>query len=221
MTSPAPAPGTLRERKKQRVREEIYNAALGLLAEQPYDKVSVDDICARAQVGRATFFRCYGTKAGLLAEFNRRLAELARTAIADRDAIADRTATGSCAPPSAADHLRLVQGTLAAYWAAAGPGPRKMALAFITEGSIGMLADGDDAVHPDLLRLVTEIVRRGQSAGEFGTRLAPDFIAWLIVTALAAATGTWLVGHEHADLGRSTADTLDVLLTGLSGTTAR
>lgn len=175
----------------------------------------MDDICARGQVGRATFFRCYGTKAGLLAEFNRRLAELARIAIADRDD------AGSCAPPSAADHLRLVQGTLAAYWAAAGPAPRKMALAFITEGSIGMLADGDDAVHPDLLRLVTEIVRRGQSAGEFGTGLAPDFLAWLIVTALAAATGTWLAGHERADLGRTTADTLDVLLTGLSGTTAR
>jgi hypothetical protein len=92
-----------------------------------------------------------------------------------------------------------------------------MALAFITEGSIGMLADGDDAVHPDLLRLVTEIVRRGQSAGEFGTRLAPDFIAWLIVTALAAATGTWLAGPEHADLDRTTADTLDVLLVGLTG----
>ena len=210
MTSPAPAPGTLRERKKQRVREEIYNAALDLLAEQPYDKVSVDDICIRAQVGRATFFRCYGTKAGLLAEFNRRLAELARTAIADHDA-----GSPALAPPSAAHRLRLVQRTLAAYWAAAGPAPRKMALAFITEGSIGMLADGDDAVHPDLLRLVTEIVRRGQAAGELDTRLAPDFIAWLIVTALAAATGTWLVGHEHADLDRTTADTLDVLLVGL------
>jgi AcrR family transcriptional regulator len=211
MTSSAPGPGTLRERKKQRAREEIYNAALDLLAEQPYDKVSVDDICARAQVGRATFFRFYGTKAGLLAEFNRRLAELARTAIADHDA------AGSPGPPSAARRLRLVQRTLAGYWAAAGPAPRKMALAFITEGSIGMLADGDDAVHPDLLRLVTEIVRRGQAAGELDTRLAPDFIAWLIVTALAAATGTWLVGHEQADLDRTTADTLDVLLTGLTG----
>jgi AcrR family transcriptional regulator len=213
MTSPAPGPGTLRERKKQRVREEIYNAALDLLAEQPYDKVSVDDICARAQVGRATFFRCYGTKAGLLAEFNRRLAELARTAIADHD----DAGSLALAPPSAAHRLRLVQRTLAAYWAAAGPAPRKMALAFITEGTIGMLADGDDAVHPDLLRLVTEIVRRGQAAGELDTRLAPDFIAWLIVTALAAATGTWLVGHEHADLDRTTADTLDVLLVGLTG----
>lgn len=213
MTSPAPGTGTgtLRERKKQRVREEIYNAALDLLAEQPYDKVSVDDICSRAQVGRATFFRFYGTKAGLLAEFNRRLAELARTAIADHDAASSPT------PPSAARRLRLVQRTLAGYWAAAGPAPRKMALAFITEGSIGMLADGDDAVHPDLLRLVTEIVRLGQAAGELDTRLAPDFIAWLIVTALAAATGTWLVGHEHADLDRTTADTLDVLLTGLTG----
>ncbi len=89
-------------------------------------------------------------------------------------------------------------------------------LAFITEGSIGMLAHGDNAVRPDLLRLVTEIVRGGQSTGELDTRLAPDFIAWLIVTALAAATGTWLVSHEHADLDRTTADTLDVLLTGLT-----
>jgi AcrR family transcriptional regulator len=196
---------------RKRVREEIYAAALELLAEQPYGKVSVDDICARAQVGRATFFRFYGTKAGLLAEFNRRLADLARTAIAEHDA------TGSGAPPDAASQLRLVQGTLAAYWAAAGPGPRKMALAFITEGSIGMLADGDDAVHPDLLRLVTEIVRRGQSAGELDARLAPDFIAWLIVTALAAATASWLVRYENADLGRATADTLDVLLAALAG----
>jgi hypothetical protein len=92
-----------------------------------------------------------------------------------------------------------------------------MALAFITEGSIGMLADGDDAVHPDLLRLVTEIVRRGQSAGELDALLAPDFIAWLIVTALAAATASWLVRYENADLGRATADTLDVLLAGLAG----
>jgi AcrR family transcriptional regulator len=211
MTSSGAGAGTLRERKRQRVREEIYTAALELLAEQPYDKVSVDDICARAQVGRATFFRCYGMKAGLLAEFNRRLTDLARTAIAEHDA------TGSGAPPSAADHLRLVQRTLAAYWAAAGPGPRKMALAFITEGSIGMLAPGDEAVHPDLLRLVTEIVRRGQSTGELDTRLAPDFIAWLIVTALAAATASWLVRHEHGHLDRTTADTLDVLLTGLAG----
>jgi hypothetical protein len=92
-----------------------------------------------------------------------------------------------------------------------------MALAFITEGSIGMLAPGDEAVHPDLLRLVTEIVRRGQSTGELDTRLAPDFIAWLIVTALAAATASWLVRHEQARLDRTTADTLDVLLAGLTG----
>ena len=63
MISPALAPGTLRERKKQRVREEIYNAALGLLAEQPYDKVSVDDICARAQVGKVLVLNREWTKA--------------------------------------------------------------------------------------------------------------------------------------------------------------
>ena len=52
----------------------LFDAAMELLATRSYDDISIEEICAAAGVGRATFFRIYQTKADLLLEFNRRLA---------------------------------------------------------------------------------------------------------------------------------------------------
>ncbi|PXY25270.1 hypothetical protein BAY59_25010 [Prauserella coralliicola] len=52
----------LRERKQQRVREQIIKAAFELFAERGYAHVTVADIAERAEVGRTTFFRYFGDK---------------------------------------------------------------------------------------------------------------------------------------------------------------
>ena len=47
----------LRERKQQKAREQIVEAAFALFAERGFTDVTVTDIAERAEVGRTTFFR--------------------------------------------------------------------------------------------------------------------------------------------------------------------
>ena len=57
---------TLRERKQQRARQQIVDAAFALFAERGFAQVSVTDIAERAEVGRSTFFRYFGDKQEVL-----------------------------------------------------------------------------------------------------------------------------------------------------------
>lgn len=63
---PEPHAGTLRERQRARVREDIQRAALALIAERGYDSVSTEEIAAAAGVSMSTYFRYVPTKEGLL-----------------------------------------------------------------------------------------------------------------------------------------------------------
>ncbi|WP_024806567.1 TetR/AcrR family transcriptional regulator [Nocardia sp. BMG51109] len=62
MSRPQHPEPSLRERKQRRVRQAIVEAAHELFAERGYGAVTVTDIAARAEVGRATFFRYFGDK---------------------------------------------------------------------------------------------------------------------------------------------------------------
>lgn len=55
-------PASLRDRNKQRLRKQIVDAAMRLVAQRGLDKVTADDIAAAAEVGRATFFRYFDSK---------------------------------------------------------------------------------------------------------------------------------------------------------------
>ncbi|GAB2603997.1 TetR family transcriptional regulator [Paractinoplanes abujensis] len=66
---------SLREAKRQRVREQLVEAAFALYAEHGFAQVSVTDIAERAQVGRTTFFRYFGDKQEVLFAGEQRLIE--------------------------------------------------------------------------------------------------------------------------------------------------
>lgn len=52
----------LRELKRRRTRRSIEDAAISLIVDRGYDDVTVEDICAKAEVSRRTFFNYFSSK---------------------------------------------------------------------------------------------------------------------------------------------------------------
>jgi len=195
------ADGGLRARKRQQLREAIYDAALELFADRPYDEVTVEEICERADVGRATFFRVYGTKAGLLVELNSRLGRR----IAER--LADDAAT------SAIEQLWAVQDEVTRTWADSAPALRSLAVEYFSTTAASRLAERNGTGASEA---IADVVRRGQASGEINDLHDPDLVAGIILSTLAVVTMAWINAGGRTSLEALTRNTLALLLDGLA-----
>ncbi|WP_194923424.1 TetR/AcrR family transcriptional regulator [Catenulispora pinisilvae] len=83
--SDPPQPG-LRERKKQRTRMAIYEAAMALFAERGYDHVTMAEIARAADVAPATVFTHYASKEDLFYELRHVANDRLRLALGSRAA---------------------------------------------------------------------------------------------------------------------------------------
>lgn len=191
----------LRARKSRQLREAIYDAALALFGERSYDEVTVEEICERAEVGRATFFRSYGSKAGLLVELNTRLGRR----------IAERLAAHP--GDSAREQLWTVQDEVTRTWVDAAPALRTMVLEYLSSTAAAHLTEPAGV---GALAAVSDVVRRGQARGELNDLHDPDLVAGIILTSLAAVTVAWIGGDGKQSLDQMTHNTLVLLLDGLA-----
>lgn len=155
MAASQPGPGAAssrRERKKERTRREIYDAAMRLFARRGFEAVTIAEICEEADVGRGTFFLHFPSKSALLYEFNQRVAEEFRETLTEPRA-------------SAREEIRALVERMSTELEARAEVMTAMIADFLASPEALAAAPERGAA---LLELVTGIIRRGQERGEFG-----------------------------------------------------
>lgn len=188
-----------RTRRRERNAARLYDAADVLLATQSFEDLTVERICERAGVGKATFFRIFETKAGLLREFNRRLAEDAADRIAKAHSADVRTVLG---------HVR---AAIVDAWSHAGPGHVGMAREFIRS----MPSTELHAAHPELLHLVTGAIGAAVASGELTDQVPSDLAASLVLLQMVAPM-TYMMSGQEADIDELSGLLLEQWLAGMA-----
>lgn len=190
------AGGSRRARKKDRTRAEIFRSAMDLFAARGFDAVTVEQICAAADVARGTFFLHFPSKAALLVEWNGELAgELAGRLRDPRD--------------SALFQYRTLVELLGEHWRRR-PDATRALLAEL----LGARGSGGEPPERDLRALVESVVRRGQERGEFRRNVSPRVASAAFLATCAAVFSDEAQRRDAAEARRN--ELLHALLHGLS-----
>ncbi|MEU2338129.1 TetR family transcriptional regulator [Streptomyces sp. NPDC006654] len=168
--------GTLAQRKRQLVADELTQAALDLLAREGFDAVTVDEIAAAAGVSKRTFFRYFSSKEDVVVQF------LAEMGIGMRDELIDRPAQE---PPSAA----LRHTVWRTVDACAGHADRTLSVVQLILGTPALLARFLERQAQWRDALAAEMARR--VGMDPAAELYPQLAAGMALTAFHAVLQRW------------------------------
>lgn len=144
----APAPG-LRARNRARTRALLLDAALALFVRQGYDATSIDEIAARAGVGRMTFFNHFPHKEDLL------LAWVATR----RERLRQALLAAAARELPARERIRAAFGEMTALYEGDGASRPLLAQWVRTGGPLSAHAS-------DSAKLLAAVIQEGQRRGE-------------------------------------------------------
>jgi AcrR family transcriptional regulator len=185
-------PQGLRERKKQRTREQIIDAAMSLFAERGYHATTTADIATAADVAPRTFFTYFPSKEAVV--FHNLDRDLDSLASALRDRLAGETAF---------DALRRWIDAMFDRWLAEGDEALlRKRLCREDEG----LANFQGGILARIQELLLEAV--ADDLGEPRDALRPQLVTAAAIAALTALEGTI---HDKAEQRVAKAEALAVL----------
>jgi AcrR family transcriptional regulator len=191
---------SLRERKKQETRRHILDVAVDLFQDQGFDRTSVDEIAARADVSRGTCFNYFPTKESILREIAARELEQLQQLAQD-----DRTDS-----PVARIHQvmhRLVADTL----------PYLRITRYIILGAMLYPSD-ENAFNIRLGSILSALVQKAQIRGQIRADLSPAEVAHAI-TGIYLAVFFERITHSDAisDANSSVERIIDMIFQGIAG----
>lgn len=186
---------SLRERKKQRTREALREAAIRLFAEKGYSRTSIEDIASAAEVSRRTFFRYFGSKEGVI--------------FADADEQGAAILQALAAQPRALAPLVAFRDAVVGL---AGAVQDEQASILMTQRVVGGTLD--------LRTRASEMARqwRGELARAFAARAdradpneADAILAGVAIAVVSAAMEDWVAAGGRDDLGDRLRRSFDVV----------
>lgn len=188
-------PAGRRERKKNRTRTDLIEAATALFATRGFDETTTDDIAEAADVSQRTFFRHFASKEAVLYGDTDELLVRLRRALDGRPGDEAPWVAVRAAVLALADgyddqrKLRLLQARLAASY----PSVSAYSRAVVAHAWQQAIAEG--------------------VAGRMGVDSArdplPEIIAAAAVAALGHATARWVRSRGRSNLPKLAADALD------------
>jgi AcrR family transcriptional regulator len=193
-----PQNNSRRSRKKEQTRRSIFSAAMALFAAKDYDTVTIEEICDRADVAKATFFLHFPNKAALLTEFNERLT-------------ADLKARLQNVDGSAEEKLRFLAQSMQVDWERNAEIMRKMVGDFLNQPSLPKAATQANA---SILDLIASIIKEGQAAGELQAHFAPNLVAGMLIASWGAFVSAWVINNPNTPENAGE-EVLDIILNGL------
>ncbi|MCW2786001.1 MAG: transcriptional regulator [Marmoricola sp.] len=171
---------TRTDRRKQRVREQILNAAFDLFLAQGVDATKIEDICDRADVANRTFFNHFATRQDMMRALGEyRLLNLHDVAI-------------ELPGDSALAHLRQLLNAVAARLDETSEAYRELIGSMLATS--GYAVERGTGLHDTF----QEIVKQGVASGEFSTAHDPSILADIVASGFTAAIVNWTMNPAYS-----------------------
>lgn len=186
-----------RGRKKRATAHRIFKSAIELMQIDGYDGVSIEQICERADVARATFFQHFANKAALMSLFSDIVRQRIEAELLEELSPKEQLYLIADHLQGLADELgAIASDMMSAYTAQPGSGFR------IAEPGTGIAS------------LVVAIVEKGQADGAFSAKWPPEDVAISLVAAWVAVSRR-RVSYRGPEGERPLHAMLDLILSGL------
>ncbi len=176
MSTPA-AEVSRRARKKDETRTRIFRAAVALFREKGFEATTVDEITERADVAKGTFFNYFPRKESVLGY-------LSELQLAEVEALAEEMLAAQ--GPVRRKLIELLQRTARVY----EEDPELSR--FVVQESMKRAHTPSDDLHVHWHRLLAQLIRQGQEAGEFRREAPVDRAVSVLGSVYMGTVFMWL-----------------------------
>lgn len=195
-----------RERKKDETRERISQAAIQLFEEKGFEATTVDEIAARADVAKGTFFNYFPRKEAVLHAITERQLDAI-------EAVVEQLAPD---PQPVSAKIHAVYAKACALYSQ-NPALHRHAIIEMLRGPLSDAVNIDVRAQSFMRALVVE----GQQRGQLRTDVEPDRMAYTLRSVFFMTVLVWVHCPELFDLSDEVKARVTLLLQGLEPEGAR